>query len=411
MQVSFALALALALSQSSPAKIPDSPDVHRLPIPEMVGSIRYHTVKAGESLYSIARKNGVGTLELAHANELKSQTAKRGTNLRLPTLHIPPMTPKDGIVLNIPERAVYVFRDGELVKRYPGAVGKAVSQTALGSFTLRSRVVNPTWRPPRSMVVNEGVRDAPVPPGPGNPLGDRWMGWSKPGFGFHSTTSPRSIGRAASHGCVRLYPEGARSMFGVVKVGMPIHAIYKPIVLGKREGAYYLSVFPDIYRRGGSSLKDAREILEAAGLASLVDEKRLKRIVARLHSSPQRILGEDETIYVDGAPVTTAVRPVLAGGVWLVALNEVAAALGMTVEQPAAESVRIAFQGTTFEGRIGESRGVLDAEEKTLPHRIELLEGKILVPLRLIMDVAGVSATVERGKAIRIGSQTLERSR
>jgi hypothetical protein len=151
--------------------------------------------------------------------------------------------------------------------------------------------------------------------------------------------------------------------------------------------------------------------LEAAGLASLVDEKRLKRIVARQHSSPQRILGEDETIFVDGAPITTAIRPVLTGGVWLVPLNEVAAALGMTVEQPAAESVRVAFQGTTFEGRVGESKGLLDAEEKTLPHRIEMLEGKVLVPLRLIMDVAGVSATVERGKAIRIGSQTLERSR
>ena len=59
------------------------------------------------------------------------------------------------------------------------------------------------------MVEREGVKDDPVPPGPDNPLGDRWMGWTAPGYGFHSTTSPRSIGRAASHGCVRLYPEAA----------------------------------------------------------------------------------------------------------------------------------------------------------------------------------------------------------
>ena len=56
-------------------------------------------------------------------------------------------------------------------------------------------------------------------PGPDNPLGDRWIGWSLKGFGFHSTIAPNSIGSAASHGCVRLYPEAAHLLFDLVKKG------------------------------------------------------------------------------------------------------------------------------------------------------------------------------------------------
>ncbi len=63
------------------------------------------------------------------------------------------------------------------------------------------------------------IRDESVDPGPDNPLGDRWIGWSAKGFGFHSTTAPSTNGNAASHGCVRRYPEGARRMFDLVKKG------------------------------------------------------------------------------------------------------------------------------------------------------------------------------------------------
>ena len=81
---------------------------------------------------------------------------------------------------------------------YPVCVGRSNPewQTALGTFKLVEKKTNPEWRPTKSIVKAEGIKDEPVPPGAENPLGDRWMGWSKPGFGFHSTIAPQSIGTA-----------------------------------------------------------------------------------------------------------------------------------------------------------------------------------------------------------------------
>jgi lipoprotein-anchoring transpeptidase ErfK/SrfK len=58
-----------------------------------------------------------------------------------------------------------------------------------------------------------------VPPGKGNPLGTRWIGISKKGYGIHGTNSPKSIGRAASLGCIRLRNEDVEELFEMVSVG------------------------------------------------------------------------------------------------------------------------------------------------------------------------------------------------
>jgi hypothetical protein len=252
------------------------------------------------------------------------------------------------------------------------------------------------------MVVNEGVKDEPVPPGPGNPLGDRWMGWSKSGFGFHSTLSPRSIGRAASHGCVRLYPEGAREMFKIVRVGMPIYALYKPVLIGKADGAYYLSVFPDIYGRGGSSLRDVQKILGEAGLLPLVDKSRLQRVISNQPSTPKRILGEEERIEINGSQVSMPVQPMLRGGNWLVPLTPLAGPLGLTLEEMDGESFRLVCGNRTFEGRIGDPAGMLDGATVSLAAAPVVLDGNLILPLRLILDLTGAQTDVKRGEAIRL---------
>ena len=376
-------------------------------IPQLVGEEKELRVRTAESAYRVARSHGVSALELVSANELRSQAIKRGKTIKLPTWHIPPLTPGDGIVLNVPERAVYVFRDGKFLKRFPAAVGKPSSQTALGTYKLRSRVVNPTWTPPRSMVINEGVKDEPVPPGPGNPLGDRWMGWSKPGFGFHSTLSPRSIGRAASHGCVRLYPEGAREMFRLVRVGMPIYALYKPALIGKSNGVYYLSLFPDVYRRGGSSISDVRKLLAEAGVLPLVDDALLKRLVARKHSSPQRLVGNVERIEVNGE-ILDGVRPALVNGTWMAPVNALASALTIVIEEPEPASFRLTHNSRALEGRIGDTSARSDGAAFILPIAPVKVDGNLYLPLRAVLDLTGAQVKVEKGKALRITTETPE---
>jgi len=71
------------------------------------------------------------------------------------------------------------------------------------------RIPNPTWYGPAKT----------IGPGAGNPLGTRWMGLSRKGYGIHGTNSPRSIGHRASHGCIRMRNSDAEDLFKRVSVG------------------------------------------------------------------------------------------------------------------------------------------------------------------------------------------------
>ena len=61
-----------------------------------------------------------------------------------------------------------------------------------------------------------------MPPGPGNPLGTRWMGLNAPGVGIHGTDEPTSIGYSESHGCIRMQVPDAEWLFEHVRVGTPV---------------------------------------------------------------------------------------------------------------------------------------------------------------------------------------------
>ena len=68
--------------------------------------------------------------------------------------------------------------------------------------------------------------EKPVPPGPGNPLGTRWMGLSSPGVGLHGTPDAASVGYSASHGCIRMRIPDAEWLFVHVRVGSPVWIIH-----------------------------------------------------------------------------------------------------------------------------------------------------------------------------------------
>ncbi len=245
----------------------------------LVGTYSKLKVKHGGTIRHIARVADVNSSLLSSVNRVRGGRVKPGRTLVLPTLHILPRQPREGIVLNVPERNVYLFRNGQIKAVYPVALGSRSWQTPTGVFRLASKEVNPQWRPTKEMVAREDIKDEPVPPGKDNPVGDRWMGWSKKGYGFHSTKAPDSIGQAVSHGCVRLYPESAHKMFDLVRVGEPIMVMYEPILVGRREGRYFLSVFPDIYHQNLVSRSRAKAILQKEGLLSRVNMKEVERIV------------------------------------------------------------------------------------------------------------------------------------
>ena len=255
----------------------------------VIGMYRSVRVRRGDTMLKIARRFAVNADVMASANHVHGGALRPGQRLTLPTLHILPATPSEGIVLNIPARQVYLFRAGRCIATYPAAVGQPSWPTATGNYTLANRVVNPQWKPTRTMVERAPIQDDVVPPGPDNPVGDRWMGWSLKGFGFHSTTAPATVGRAASHGCVRLYPESAHRMFDLVTKGEAIQSLYMPVLLGRRGGRYYLTVFPDVYSKGGVSLEDAKAVIEQSVPLTSVDMREVADIVQAHEGYPRQL--------------------------------------------------------------------------------------------------------------------------
>jgi lipoprotein-anchoring transpeptidase ErfK/SrfK len=112
------------------------------------------------------------------------------------------------------------YYEGQTLTRSFGvATGQTVYPTPTGTFSIVDMQLNPWWRPPDSPWA-QGLK--PIPPGPGNPLGTRWMGLTAPGVGIHGTPDDASIGYSASHGCIRMHIPDAEWLFQHVDIGTPV---------------------------------------------------------------------------------------------------------------------------------------------------------------------------------------------
>lgn len=120
-----------------------------------------------------------------------------------------PLRPSRLVLVSIPDRKLAVIEDGKIIRTFSVAVGAVNSPSPTGEFRITARLKDPTYYHP-------GVV---IPPGPDNPIGPRWIGFDKKGFGIHGTNEPRSIGRAASHGCIRLRNGDVQEFFRMVSVG------------------------------------------------------------------------------------------------------------------------------------------------------------------------------------------------
>jgi lipoprotein-anchoring transpeptidase ErfK/SrfK len=112
-----------------------------------------------------------------------------------------------------------LFAGTRRVRKFRVATGRAQDPTPIGLFNIIDLQRNPWWRPPDSDWA-KGLK--PIPPGPGNPLGTRWMGISSPGVGIHGTPDAASIGYSASHGCIRMLISEATWLFDRVRIGTPV---------------------------------------------------------------------------------------------------------------------------------------------------------------------------------------------
>ena len=127
------------------------------------------------------------------------------------------------IVIKRSINRLYLYDLGKLRRTFKVATGQAIYPTPKGVWHIVVKWKNPTWYPPTQDAWARGLK--PVPPGPGNPLGTRWMGLNAPGVGIHGTDEPASIGYSASHGCVRMQVPDAEWLFDHVEVGTTVYIL------------------------------------------------------------------------------------------------------------------------------------------------------------------------------------------
>jgi lipoprotein-anchoring transpeptidase ErfK/SrfK len=123
------------------------------------------------------------------------------------------------IVIDRGRNLLSLYHGTSLFRQFHVATGQAAYPTPAGRFDIVVKWENPWWYPPPDPWA---AGEKPTPPGPGNPLGTRWMGLSAPGVGIHGTPEPQSIGYSESHGCIRMLIPQAEWLFDHVNVGTTV---------------------------------------------------------------------------------------------------------------------------------------------------------------------------------------------
>jgi lipoprotein-anchoring transpeptidase ErfK/SrfK len=155
---------------------------------------------------SMAKLAGVVAALLIAVAESNAQSDTPAITPRQPE---PATAVERRIVVSVPDRKLAVIENGKVIKIYRVAVGAKDSPSPSGEFKIINRVQKPTYYAP-------GVV---IPAGEDNPLGPRWIGLNLSHLGIHGTNQPRSIGRHASHGCIRMHNADVEELFERVRLG------------------------------------------------------------------------------------------------------------------------------------------------------------------------------------------------
>ncbi|RJQ05598.1 MAG: hypothetical protein C4551_09270 [Bacillota bacterium] len=284
------------------------------------------------------------------------------TPLRVPPEVLPGVPGEDGrtappahsiyLVLNVAARQLYVYHQGTLTATYPTAVGSLYHHTPIGRYSIVSKATYPTYYPPGG---------DPVPPGPDNPLGSRWLGWYGR-FGFHGTNSDWSIGHTVSGGCVRLHNADVERLYEITPIGAPVEIVYEPVELAafsagleaggtQPEPGFVLSLHPDVYGRVGPYRAFVESRLAVAGYT--IDRGVLDWLIAAVSRHGAVSLDTASPVWVGTRRVDS---PVLRLGrapdvVTLVAVRPFCSAMGFSVSWDAT-SKTASVNGRSVEGVV-----------------------------------------------------------
>ncbi|MCB1532838.1 MAG: L,D-transpeptidase family protein [Alphaproteobacteria bacterium] len=295
--VSLSLLLAFLLSPLAVQARDDAP---------YIGDQLEYRSKYEDTFVHLARDYKLGFVEMRAANpDVDPWLPGEGTTLTLPTRHIFPDAPHDGIVINLPEMRLYAFLEGKEPVTFPLGVGREGLETPTGTTKIVRKKEGPIWTPTPRMREDDPLLKESYGPGPDNPMGTHamYLGW--PQYAIHGTNRPFGIGRRVSSGCIRMYPEDIEVFFEMVPVGTKVTVVDQPIKLAWIEDKLFIEAHPN--------LEQAFEMEETAQISSSkLSDDDMERIIAAAGEYGDRIRWSAVRTAVrerKGIPVYIARRP------------------------------------------------------------------------------------------------------
>lgn len=167
-----------------------------------------YEVKAGDSLYKIAKRFNTTVALIKRSNGLKSNVIRPGQRLRI-------WKGVFSVVVDKSQNMLTLKSNEEVIKVYKVSTGKQNS-TPTGTFKITSKLIDPVWYTQGAIV---------LPDSPDNILGSRWLGFSLSGYGIHGTTEPETIGQQITAGCVRMINSQVEDIFDILPLGTEVTII------------------------------------------------------------------------------------------------------------------------------------------------------------------------------------------
>jgi L,D-transpeptidase ErfK/SrfK len=255
----------------------------------IVGGESSYAVQRGDSLKLIGARFGVSPWVISSINMIDPNASLRiGQRLRIDNRHIVPAVIADGILVNIPQRMMFLFSDGDLLNSYPVAVGRpdVKWRTPAAMFKVLALDENPVWLVPESIqeeMEEEGKEvETRIAAGPDNPLGGYRIKLSIPGYAIHSTIAPAGVYSFQTHGCVRLMPSDAEAFFGRMRIGIRGRIIYQPAMMALLpDGRIFAEINPDVYKMAGDPIYTLHAIADSHKLGNMIDWNAARTVADR----------------------------------------------------------------------------------------------------------------------------------
>mgnify|MGYP000486508959 CR=1 FL=1 len=294
------LLIAAALAAAPAAAAPSTPDLSgsaRAPGP-IIGEMTTTKAHYETNFADLAYLHDLGYVELLAANPgIDPWLPGEGREIVLPTRHVLPDGPREGIIINLAEPRLYYFTPDGPVRTFPIGIGREGLDTPTGETYVARKRRNPAWRPTREARADDPSLPAVVRAGPQNPLGAYALDLGWPLYLIHGTNKVYGIGRRVSRGCIRMYPNDIEWMFQHVAAKTAVRVVNQPLKFAWSGGTLYLEAHPTTAQQvqleeSGSfepdSALDLRaRVLEAVGERSAeLDWRKLQQTVRERRGIP-----------------------------------------------------------------------------------------------------------------------------